>query len=322
MTDKELLYIKTIADEGSISKASKKLYMTQPSLSHCLQHVEEVLNTQLFVRSPFGLTLTYAGEKYYRFATQVLNLYNNFQMEITDISELKKGRITIGTTFFLGSIILPRILPELKSQFPNIEVIIQEMTADANEEAVVMRKIDFSVIHKLPEYTVSEDVLCSRLRRFPFVVVASSQFDLSRYVISGIAGPFPTVDLSRILDLPFISLARGKRIRQVSDGIFSRLGASPNTVLTTKSFDTAYSLSAQGYGIALLPWDYIHYFKGRQPVEYYLVGEEYLPYWDLCIEIPSEYRSSRLTQHLTQIVQKHFSEMPEPERECEETDHE
>lgn len=94
MTDKELLYIKTIVDEGSISKAARKLYVTQPSLSHCVQHAEEVLDTRLFIRSPSGLTLTYAGEKYYRFATQVLHLYNDLRMEISEISQLKKGRIT------------------------------------------------------------------------------------------------------------------------------------------------------------------------------------------------------------------------------------
>ena len=76
MTDKELLYIKTIVDEGRISKAAKKLHVTQPSLSHCVQHAEEVLDTRLFTRSPSGLTLTYAGEKYYRFAPQVLHLYD------------------------------------------------------------------------------------------------------------------------------------------------------------------------------------------------------------------------------------------------------
>jgi len=121
MTDKELLYIKTIVDEGSISKAAKKLYVTQPSLSHCLMHAEEALNTKLFLRNPSGLTLTYAGEKYYRFATQVLHLFNDLKMEIADISDMKKGRISVGTTVFLGTIVLPCILPKFKQAYPNIE---------------------------------------------------------------------------------------------------------------------------------------------------------------------------------------------------------
>ena len=41
MTSRELLYIKTIADEKSITRAAQKLYLTQPSLSHCVTTIEK-----------------------------------------------------------------------------------------------------------------------------------------------------------------------------------------------------------------------------------------------------------------------------------------
>ena len=48
---RELLYICTIAQEQSLSKAAQKLYVSQPSLSHCLSNLEEKLGTKLFYRS-------------------------------------------------------------------------------------------------------------------------------------------------------------------------------------------------------------------------------------------------------------------------------
>lgn len=45
MTSKELLYVKTVADERSISKAARKLFMAQPSLSQSIQRIEEGLGT-------------------------------------------------------------------------------------------------------------------------------------------------------------------------------------------------------------------------------------------------------------------------------------
>ena len=66
MTTRELLYIKTIADEGSMTRAAQKLFVTQPSLSHCVMNIEQQLGTRLFTRASGGLVLTYAGEKYYR----------------------------------------------------------------------------------------------------------------------------------------------------------------------------------------------------------------------------------------------------------------
>ena len=43
MTERELLYVKTIAEERSLSRAAKKLFMTQPSLSSCVQKIETSL---------------------------------------------------------------------------------------------------------------------------------------------------------------------------------------------------------------------------------------------------------------------------------------
>lgn len=43
MTSRELEYIKTVADEKSISAAARKLYIAQPSLSQSLQRIEENL---------------------------------------------------------------------------------------------------------------------------------------------------------------------------------------------------------------------------------------------------------------------------------------
>ena len=46
MTTRELLYVKTTADTGNISKAAKKLFVTQPSLSQSLQRTTEDLRAQ------------------------------------------------------------------------------------------------------------------------------------------------------------------------------------------------------------------------------------------------------------------------------------
>ena len=52
MTSRELEYIKTVADEKSISAAARKLYIAQPSLSQSLQRIEENLGAHLFNRTP------------------------------------------------------------------------------------------------------------------------------------------------------------------------------------------------------------------------------------------------------------------------------
>lgn len=107
----EFLYITTIAKYKSISKSAQKLYISQPSLSQCLSTVEERIGTKLFIRSQKGLTLTYAGEEYCKMATDILQIYNDFENSITQLNEMKRGRITFGITNFLGPLHLPSVLP-------------------------------------------------------------------------------------------------------------------------------------------------------------------------------------------------------------------
>ena len=63
MNLKELNYIVTIADEGSISRAAEKLYMAQSSLSQFLQLYEAELGAPLFMRTSRGVRPTASGPR-------------------------------------------------------------------------------------------------------------------------------------------------------------------------------------------------------------------------------------------------------------------
>ena len=61
---KELDYIVTVADEGSISRAAEKWFMAQSSLSQAVRLIEQDLGTSVFVRTARGVRLTAAGEAF------------------------------------------------------------------------------------------------------------------------------------------------------------------------------------------------------------------------------------------------------------------
>lgn len=312
MTKKELLYIKTIADEGSISKAAKKLYITQPSLSHCVQRIEEKLGTKLFVRSAGGLLLTYAGKRYYSVAIEILRLYNDFEIEISEIGDLKKGRITVGITNYLGTWVLPKVLPDFKRLYPNIRVVPQEQSSDELEKSLDMRHLDFAVMHIAPNSIEqsSPEITYSIIHRDPFVVVAPSGSGLSSLAKPSPHGGLPILDVKDIIDQPFVTVTRGKRIRQVTDAIFYKLGAAPNIILATQSFETARRLCAQGYGITFISWEYSRIFQDDIPVEYYAIDESYMPYWDLCIALPKDYYVTKASQALIQMIKEKMGTEP------------
>ena len=84
MNEKHIQYVLTIVQEGSITAASKKLYVSQPSLSQTIKLIERNLGAEIFNRNTIPISLTKAGEKYVKAACQVASIRHNLYAEIEE----------------------------------------------------------------------------------------------------------------------------------------------------------------------------------------------------------------------------------------------
>jgi DNA-binding transcriptional LysR family regulator len=82
----EIKYFLTIAEEGSLTKAAQKLYITQPGLSRFLSKLERTIGTLLFYRLGNNLSLTPAGKIYYENAKKIWEIQNDCMEKIRNIS--------------------------------------------------------------------------------------------------------------------------------------------------------------------------------------------------------------------------------------------
>lgn len=89
MTLKQLRYIVTVAETGSITEASKKLFIAQPSLTSSIQELEREFGITVFSRSKKGIRLTKEGEEFLGYARQVLDQTNLIEERYTGTSSGK-----------------------------------------------------------------------------------------------------------------------------------------------------------------------------------------------------------------------------------------
>ena len=68
MDFKQLEYFLETADAKCISKAAKKLFVTQPAISQSIKSLERELDTKLFNREGANIVLTNSGEIFYKYA--------------------------------------------------------------------------------------------------------------------------------------------------------------------------------------------------------------------------------------------------------------
>ena len=286
MTTRELLYIKTIADEKSMTRAAQKLYVTQPSLSHCVTTIEKELGTPLFRRTSAGLLLTFAGEKYYRMACEVLRVYSAFESEIAEESALASGRITIGITNYLATDMLPRMLPDFHRKYPGIELRVSEETTGEMEKSLLSGRLDFAIMHTGEEDGPGRNpaLSCEVLSRDPFLIAApqDTPFLAQAQHVQGL--PYPLLDPALLKDEPFLLVKHGQRIRQITDRILSAAGVTPKIVLSSRNYEMLRRLAAEGMGYTLVPRQYAGILGGGeyQP-QYFMIPEKYRAYWELSV---------------------------------------
>ena len=150
MSLREFQYVIAIAEEGSISKAARRLHIAQPSLSLYLQRLEQRLETPLFDRNTIPMTLTSAGELYVGKARKILGLEQELHRELHDMSDMKKGHVTLGMTVYWSLRFLPKVLPVFHSLYPGIGIGIREQFCLVEAEPGCHRQCRFAIQDATP----------------------------------------------------------------------------------------------------------------------------------------------------------------------------
>src|SRR5699024_11079214 len=103
-----LNYVMEIAKQGSIYRAAKELYITQPYLSRILKEVESDLQITLFVRSPKGIVLTPEGHEFIERAGAILKEFKELQENLIVAPKNNENQLTI--TSVRSSIVMEAFL--------------------------------------------------------------------------------------------------------------------------------------------------------------------------------------------------------------------
>ena len=137
MEMKELVYLVTLAEEESISRAAERLYMAQSSLSQFLHQFEAELGTKLFVRTSKGITPTYSGKCFIEHAGEILRDYQKAKNELWDNENLAAGKVVLGISSFRGRRMLPKVLKQFQEIYPNVKVQVVEAHSMRLEELLL-----------------------------------------------------------------------------------------------------------------------------------------------------------------------------------------
>lgn len=282
---KELEYIVTTAEEGSISRAAERLYIAQSSLSQYLSRCEAELGVKLFRRTSNGVRLTSAGDLYVRNARQMLIQYQQVKKRLTDMNAPVEGVIHFGISTFRGSYLLPKAMHLFRQEVPNVEVVIHEYDSSVLERKIASGTLDMALV------AVSQDQWQNQgtfLMKDEVVLVASRDHPVMEFVREGGGPNCPWVELGEIAHLDFLISGRAAMLGSVAQQEFEKLGMEPKSVCGNLTAPMAAALARRGLGVA---FTYRSCIEESRDVIYLSIGKKRC-YVYLTLIYPAEgYRS-------------------------------
>jgi len=125
MTLSQLRTFCTVARLNSFSRAAEKLHLTQPAISAQVVALEDFLKVQLFERLGKKISLSEAGRIVLTAAEEILARLQGLDQELSDLREMKSGRLAIGASQVVGVYLLPELLANFHNEFPGIALDVR-----------------------------------------------------------------------------------------------------------------------------------------------------------------------------------------------------
>lgn len=157
---RHLNYFRVLADELHYRRASELLFISQSALSQQIKQLEEILKVSLFDRSNKKVSLTDAGQLFYRDVQQIMNKVETAVVHLKLYKEGNTGQIGIGFVASAMESVLPDLLKKFNIDCPNIKFQLDELSNSDQLIALQNETIDLGFMRSnhLPEGFTSQKV--------------------------------------------------------------------------------------------------------------------------------------------------------------------
>lgn len=247
MEFRQLQYALQIAAERNFSRAAEKLHIAQPSLSQQLSKLEKELGVLLFQRNTSTVELTHAGAMFVDQAQKIMDAVELLRQEMSDISQLRGGKVIVGSMPITGAHLLPHVLPSFKGKYPDIEIALLEDSSMNLEKLTAGGKTDLSLL-ALPLQEPS----------LTYEIIGEEKIDLAVPAGHPLAerirkGKNASIRIEELSEESFIVLKKGQGFRKIVFDLCQKAGFEPKVVFESSNMETIQSLVATGMGITLVP---------------------------------------------------------------------
>jgi len=203
MADRRLQVFHTVARLLSFTKAAEALHMTQPAVTFQVRQLEEYFNTRLFDRTHNRISLTEAGQRVFGYADRIFDLYGEMENAVRELTGDISGVLIMGASTTIAEYMLPALLGDFKSQYPDVNIRLKVSNTDGIVSMVENNSIDLGVV-EAP--VTNKNLVVEVCRMDKLVAIVPPRHELAKE---------QKISLKQLLPYPYICREEGSGTREV-----------------------------------------------------------------------------------------------------------
>ena len=242
---RQLIAFISVADNGSFTRASEQMHLTQSAVSGLIKELESSLGIVLFDRTTRQLSLSVVGHHLLPQARRILNEMQLFENEASSLTSLAQGQVRLAVSQFAASS-MPAVIAQFAKVHPDISVSLLDCSAENVLEHIQNIEVDLGVGTERGFMESEDDISADLLYQLPFCVVIPDSHVLAQK---------SEIIWQDLVDIPLITL-QGPFIDQVTAELDENIASHIQQARYKVNFmSTALEMTRQGFGITLcLPY--------------------------------------------------------------------
>ncbi|MBN1610800.1 MAG: LysR family transcriptional regulator [Polyangiaceae bacterium] len=247
---RDLTYFLACLDEGHLTRASRRLHVAQPTLSHALARLEAEAGERLLERPRTGrprLSATPAGKLLAERARRAVAEVQAFSDDLAALRGVLRGEVRIGSMQTLNSTLVPKPLARFALDHPQVQMSLHTLAAEDIPAALAEGRIDVGLIAGAPTQVLGQleaRRLCSE------ELVAIMRHD------DPLAKP-RSLPLRRLADRAFVMVLPGTFTHGLIVEACRKAGFVPKVLLRLESGEAIREVVRAGLGLTVLPAGYL-----------------------------------------------------------------
>ncbi len=228
------IYVKVV-ETGSMSTASKELFVTQPTVSGAISELEKEYNVLLFERLNKRIYITKEGEKLYLYARKMLSIAEDMERQIG--SDEDNSPIRIGATVTIGTCMLPEYINKFSGHSPNVNI----SNTRNIEHLVLTNKLDIGLVEGRIS---SEDIRAIPFMKDEMMFICRKDHKLSKR---------KNVNLEEVLQYPLVLREKDSGTRTIIDeAIESKDDLKANVIWNCNNTQAIINAILSKIGVSIL----------------------------------------------------------------------